>query len=272
MVALAGSMSSGFCLEYLPVAVDPAGFDFDTVVENSATNQGSPNAFTGVSQTLDGSGSVFYENGLSGSQSGTGLPQNNQITASAGGNNYTFNLASYGNGTSLTSNTLQIAPDEGLPNTLTLNTPASFYSLAFLGFSTEAGGSDAIGQVVITFTDNSTTLYTNVLDYPDWYSTSNVGIFNSQGRIQNTSGLYNQYLSVPLTSGDGGRLYVSLLNLTLADQAKLVKSLTFTITSSASTDRSYVMSVAGAVPEPTSAMLLIAGSMALLFSNRRRQS
>ena len=156
----AASISTAFGVEYQSVAVDPAGFDFDTVVENDATNQGSPNAYTTVSQTLDGSGNVFYEAGLFGSIPGTGLPQNNQITTSVLGNNFTFDLASYGNGSTLSPNALQIAPAEGVPNTLTLLTPASYLSLAFLGFSTEAQDSDAIGNVEITFSDNSTALYT----------------------------------------------------------------------------------------------------------------
>lgn len=262
----------GYGLDYQSVAVQQSGFDYDAVVENTAVPGSNPNVYTSVAQPLDASNNVFYESGLSGSSGG--LPDNNQITATVGGNTFTFDLASYGSGSGLTNNALQIAPSE-LNQTLTLVTPGSFQSLAFLGFSTEAQGSDAIGNVVITFSDLSTTTFTGALDYPDWYTgsgtVSHPQVFNSEGRVQTTTGLFNQNLVFPLTSASGGQLFASMVTLSPTDQLKQVQSVTFSISSSTPGDRSYVMGVAGVVPEPGSASLIaLAAGLLTLGRSRRR--
>lgn len=269
---LAGAgLTETHALDYQAVGVQQSGFDFDGVVENNAVEQSPPNAYTNVSQTIDATNNVFYESGLPGSANG--LPTNNQISTVIGGDSFTFDLAGYGTGSGLSNNMLQIAPSEA-NQTLTLLTPTSFVSLAFLGFSSEAQNSNAIGNVLVTFTDSSSTLFTNALDYPDWYTgtgtPTHVEVFNSQGRVQNTTGLFNQDLVFPLTALSGGKLYASLITLSTGDQAKLVESVTFTITSSTPTDRSYVLAVAGAVPEPGTVVL--AGLAAALILFRRHGS
>lgn len=270
---LCASLLSVSALDYTPVTV--TGFDFDGVVENNATAGSNPNAYTGVSQTLDETNNVFYENGLSGAQSGTGLPTDRQITATAGGNNFTFNLASYGSGSGRTNNFLQIAPTEGNQR-LTLNTAASFVALSFLGFSTEAQSLDATGNVIINFSDMSFTTYVGALAFPDWYtgsgSSSHPVVFNSSGRVENANGLFNQSLVFPLNSTSGGKLYASTILLSPTDQAKQVTSVDFIITSSDPGDRTYVVGVAGAVPEPGTAALVGLGLAVALLRHRRRSA
>ncbi len=273
-VILAGGLaSSSFGLEYNAIAVQQAGFDYDAVVENTATAGSNPTVYTTVAQPLDASNNVFYEAGLSGSSGG--LPDNNQITATTGGNSFTFDLVSYGTGSGFSNNALQIAPSE-INQTLTFVTPGSFQSLAFLGFSTEAQGSNAIGNVVITFSDLTTTSFIGALDYPDWYTGSGTlshpQVFNSQGRVQTTTGLFNQNLVFPLTSASGGQLFASVVTLSQGDQAKLVQSVTFSISSSTPADRSYVMGVAGAVPEPGTVGLMALAAGVLAFLRPRRRS
>jgi hypothetical protein len=267
------SLLSLSAFEYTPVTV--TGYDYDGVVENNATPGSNPNVYTGVSQTLDETNNVFYENGLSGATGGTGLPTSNQVTASSGGDTFTFNLADYGSGTGLTNNFLEINPAEGNQR-LTLTTPASFVSLSFLGFSAEAQSLPATGNVIVNFSSGLPTTYTGALAYPDWYTGSgsaiNPVIFNSAGRIRNTDGAYNQSLSFPLNSGSGGKLYASTIFLSAEDQLRQVTSVDFDITSADAADRTYVVGVAGAVPEPGTVALVGVGLAAVLLRARRRRA
>jgi hypothetical protein len=270
IIALATLLPSAFGEEFSPVAV--TGYNFDAVVENNATAGSLPNVYTGAATSLDLTGNTFYESGLASSGVGTGLPTSETIAASSGGNNFTFNLASYGNNAGLVSNALQIAPGPGGHAFVYLNltSPASFSSMAFLGFSTEAQPATAIGDVQLTFTDNSTSVYANALDIPDWYfgsgTVSTPLMVNTTGRVNVTNGLYNQDLS-GVGPTDGGKLFASLISLTAGDQAKTVESVGFRITSSTSADRTYIMGVS-AVPEPTS-LALAAGGVAYMLLYRR---
>lgn len=268
LAPLAPAMSATFS----PVSV--TGFGFDAVVENNAAAGTSPNVYTSVATALDATNNNFYETGLPGSGASTGLPTSKVVTASTGGNDFTFQLANYGNNAGLVPNALQIAPGPGGHAFLSLNlvSPSYFTSMAFLGFSTESLSATAIGDVQLTFTDASTSIYSNSLDIPDWYvgtgSVSHPLIFNSTGRVKITNGLYNQDLS-GVTASDGGKLFASLINLTALDQGKQVASIGFRITSTTSTDRTYIMSVA-AVPEPTSLGLAAVTAGAVVFVLRRR--
>lgn len=256
--------------EFHPVAV--TGYDFDAVVESNATLGSFPNAYTSAAQPLDATGNTFYEQGLPGAGVGTGLPTSKTISTTTGGNTFNFDLANYGNNTGLASNALQIAPGPGGHAFITLNlvTSATYSSMAFLGFSTEAQPATAIGDVQLTFTDLTTSVYTGVLDIPDWYfgtgTVSHPEIWNATGRVNTEDGLYNQNLSGvgPL---DGGKLFASVINLTAGDQLKSVQSVGFRITSSTASDRTYIMGVA-AVPEPSAlALVCLAGAA---FLARRR--
>lgn len=270
LVPLAPAMSATFS----PVSV--TGFGFDAVVENNATAGTSPNVYTSVASALDATSNNFYEAGLPGSGASTGLPTSEVVTASTGGNDFTFQLASYGNNAGLVPNALQIAPGPGGHAFVPLNlvSPSSFSSMAFLGFSTEAQPATAIGDVQLTFTDTSTSIYSSSLDIPDWYfgtgSASHPLIFNSTGRVKITNGLYNQDLS-GVTASDGGKLFASLIDLTVDDQLKQVASIGFRITSSTASDRTYIMSVA-AVPEPANLGLAAVTAGAVVFVLRRRTS
>jgi hypothetical protein len=272
LLGLGAAIASGVAADFNPVSV--TGFNFDAVVENNASAGVNPNVYTGAAQSLDATGNTFYEALLPGAAGSTGLPTSETVTASSGGNNFTFNLASYGNNTGLVSNALQIAPGPGGHAfiSLTLSTPTGYSAMAFLGFSTEAQPATAIGDVLLTFTDSSTSTYSNVLDIPDWYfgtaTVSHPEIFNATGRVRTTDGLYNQNLS-GVTASDGGKLFASVINLSVADQAKTVESVGFRITSSTASDRTYIMGVS-AVPEPTTLVLTGLATLPLLLRRRRR--
>jgi len=247
--------------------VNVTGFNFDAVVESNSTN------YTNSAQSLDATGNVFYEAGLPGSAGGSGLPGSETVTTTSGNNTFTFNLASYGNNAGLVSNSLSIAPGSGfIP--LNLTTSASFQSMAFLGFSTEAQPAAAIGDIQLNFSDNSTSIYTGALDIPDWYfgsdDVSTPLVYNSTGRVNINNGLFNQNLS-GVTAADGGKLFASVITLTGSDQAKLVQSVGFRITSSTGADRTYIMgaSAAPAVPEPATLALLALAAAAWVTLRRR---
>lgn len=272
VLVLGTSLTSAAGEDFSPVSV--TGYDFDAVVENNATAGSSPTVYTTAATSLDATGNTFYESGLSSSGNGTGLPTSETITASSGGNDFTFNLGSYGNNAGLVSNALQIAPGPGghafVP--LNLSSPASYSSMAFLGFSTEAQPATATGDVQLSFTDNSTSIYSSVLDIPDWYfgngTVSTPLMLNTTGRVNVVNGLYNQDLS-GVGPTDGGKLFASLITLTAGDQAKTVNSVGFRITSSTPADRTYIMGVA-AVPEPTTVALVVVASAFLIVHRRRR--
>ena len=156
--------------------------------------------------------------------------------------------------------------------TLTLTTPASYTGFAFLGFSTEAQNFDAVGDVTVNFSDLTSTTYDNVLDLPDWYTgVSTVEdplIFNSQGRVQTATGMYNQSLG-QLSPTTGGQLYANMLTLSAGDQLKTVQSITFSITGAAAEDRTYILAVS-AVPEPGSVALIVFGGLVLAGRRTRR--
>lgn len=250
--------------------VNVTGFNFDAVVESNSGN------FSATAQSLDATGNVFYESGLPGSAGGSGLPASETVSASTGNNTFTFNLASYGNNAGLVSNSLIIAPGPGghafIP--LTLTTSASFQSMAFLGFSTEAQPASAIGDIQLTFSDNSTSIYSGALDIPDWYvgngTVSTPLIYNSTGRVNINNNQFNQDLS-GVTAADGGKLFASVITLTGIDQTKLVQSVGFRITSSTSADRTYIMSASAvpAVPEPATLALLAVAAVAWATLRRR---
>jgi hypothetical protein len=144
--------------------------------------------------------------------------------------------------------------------------------MAFLGFSTEAQPATALGDVRLSFTDLSTSVYSNVLDIPDWYhgtgTASHPMIWNATGRIRITDGLFNQNLS-GVGPEDGGKLFASVFMLSSADQLKTVSSVGFRITSSSASDRTYVMGVA-AIPEPSALLLAVLGGAFVLVRSQRR--
>lgn len=269
--ALLAAFVPAYGVNYIPVAVNAGGFDFDTVVESNATAGANGSVYVSAANSLDAVNSAFYEAGLTGSTGGTGLPSNEQLTATVGGDSFTFNLATYGNNTGLSNNALQIGPTN-VNQTLTLTTPASYTGFAFLGFSTEAQNFDAVGDVTVNFSDLTSTTYDNVLDLPDWYTgVSTVEdplIFNSQGRVQTATGMYNQSLG-QLSPTTGGQLYANMLTLSAGDQLKTVQSITFSITGAAAEDRTYILAVS-AVPEPGSVALIVFGGLVLAGRRTRR--
>ncbi len=265
LIGTSCTLSSLTAANFNPVAV--TGYNFDAVVENNAS------IFSNVARSLDATGNVFYEVGLPESTGGSGLPIAEQVSASVGGNNFSFNLASYGNNAGLVSNTLQIAPGDGNHAfiSLGLNTPSNYTAMAFLGFSTEAQPATAVGDIQLTFSDNSTSLYSGALNIPDWYfgngTISHPLIYNSTGRVNINDGLFNQNLS-GVGANDGGKLFASVITLTDNDKNKLVQSVGFRITSSTSADRTYIMGVS-AVPEPGTVSLIALTAAAMAIRRRR---
>lgn len=114
------------------------------------------------------------------------------------------------------NNSLRLSTATTLTGTLTLTTPKPLVTLYILGVT--GGGSGTVSGVV-TFSDNSTQPFTN-LTVGDWYGGSSAAIIGL-GRVGRADNVLDPNASNP-------RMYQIPLAITAANQAKLVKSVTFT--------------------------------------------
>jgi len=115
------------------------------------------------------------------------------------------------------NNSLRLSTATTLTGTLTLTTPKPLVTLYILGVT--GGGSGTVSGVV-TFSDNSTQPFTN-LTVADWYNNANAAV-QGLGRVNRSdNGLDNG-------GGTNPRMYQIPLAITPANQAKPVKSVTFT--------------------------------------------
>lgn len=142
------------------------------------------------------------------------------------------------------NNSLRLGTATTLTGTLTLTTPKPVVTLYILGVT--GGGSGTVSGVV-TFTDNSTQPFTN-LSVGDWYGGSSAAAIGL-GRVNRSdNGLDNG-------GGTNPRMYQIPLAITAANQAKLVKSVTFTRNSTIGDDAVNIFALSADVvpscPSPT---------------------
>ena len=197
---------------YTPIAV--TGFNQDIIAEDT-------NAINKTSISLDGSDYILY-NQYYGSiySSGAGLPNGGLILSSSG--NYA--LAQYN-----VNNAVLLMTGE--TDSLELNTPQSFSSLSLLGFSTEGSG---MVLAVVKFTDGSAAVFNNN-SLPDWFNGGSyvINAFDRAGRLTGT----------PDFGFSAPYMYHINLNLSCADQQKLVSKVLIINTTSSPTVRTIVMAL-----------------------------
>lgn len=213
-----------FAQNYTPITV--TGYNEDVVAEATP-------ALTNTSVSLDGSDYVLYSQSYGSSfGTGVGLPNNGLISSASG----TYQFAAYN-----TPNAIFLTT--GQTDSLELTTPASYSSLSFAGFSTEGAGTVLL---VIKFTDG-TAMVVNSSNLPDWFNGSAAILngFDRTGRI-NDSPDFNSFQPY---------IYRINVNLSCADQAKLVQRVLIVNTTPSPSVRTVILALSGA-PVVNSAAIL----------------
>ena len=162
-----------------------------------------------------------------------------------------------------------IGLDGGQSGVLTLTNPAAYKSIALYGAS---GFGAKTADILLTFSDASTTLFQITADQElkgiatDWFNSAADKAYEVKGRASNKS--EEGYTILFYQQKDVIGIKESLLNLSAADQAKLLTSVSITNTGG---DRMAVFALSGQpVPEPTTVGLLGLGSICVLAGRRRR--
>jgi hypothetical protein len=243
----AGTVRAGITLG----PISTSGYNWDAVVENNTTAF-RPN----TAQYLDNPKFALFETGYRNDQ--YGLPTSGAISASTGSETLNFQLMPYGSGTGLSNNALYL----NIGTTLTLATPGHFSQLAALDFSTEADPSNGVGNVILHFSNGTSSTYSGAFYAPDWFKGGSNIANTVRSRVNLTTGGLED-------TGNAPYLYYSLISLTAADMAKTLTSVRFTRPPNAG--YSFVMGLSGAaVPEPSSVVpMAIACVLILAYSGRR---
>ena len=205
--------------------IPATGYNQDVIVEAAAAN-----AQVATTTTFDGN-FVWYETGFPGSGT-TGLPPNGSIFTSAFNSSVKFQLQPYtannvafmsggGSGADGEDDSGSSGGGSGSAGsaTLTLSNPTAFSNLNFLACA--ANGSSTL-DVTLTFAD-STTVDTQLL-VSDWFNGQQVA-FTAGGRILRST------TSTVSLQGTNPRLYEYDYAVPVADQTKLLTSITFDQTS-----------------------------------------
>lgn len=207
--------SQVFSQNYSPISV--TGYNFDVIAEATP-------ALSTTNSAMDGSDYVLYSQAYGTSLgTGTGLPNNGLITSG----NSTYQLAPY-----TSENCIFLST--GQTDSLELTTPASYSSLSFLGFSSEGNGTVLF---VIKFTDGSA-MVVNSSNLPDWFNGSGAVLsgFDRTGRIGDTPD-FNTFQP---------HMYRINVNLSCADQAKLVQTVLIINTTSSPSIKTAIFALSGA--------------------------
>lgn len=194
-------------LQTIPIQ---SGFNADVIANGVGT------ALSSTNNDVDGVNYAFVSRDFQLTSNSTpltyGLPVNgliNSVVASPAGLSY--QLASYSGNNSLR---LQNVSDSG---TLQFATPLAVVDLYMLA----TGGSGACTvNVTVNFADATTETFTNI-SISDWYGGANFAI-QGIGRINNTNDVLEN------GGGTNPRLYQIPLAINVANQAKLVESVTVT--------------------------------------------
>lgn len=227
-----------FSQAFTPVSV--TGFNLDAVAE------AFPNSLATTTQALDqvvaGGNSVMYSAAFATAASFSGgLPNSGAIVNGL----KSYQLMPY------TGNNALFAPASS-SNTLTLTTPASYSSVSFLVFSTE--GSSSI-NLVINYTDLTST-NAGTFTVQDWFNGSGA-IISGIGRCKRVaSGVTNDGLPT------NPRLYGIDVNLTCANQQKLISSITVNgVTSNPAGGGGYVLAISGVAANVTPPVVAYASNL-----------
>lgn len=223
---VAHSLAGNLIVAFADTPVGVSGFNFDAVVERSATS-GNTARFA---QAFDAYGSfTFFEVGLNannytgGNATQEGLPTNHVFT-SAADRVTTFQIMPYN------SNNVLYLTSGSPTGTLTFSNPAAYNSLSILATSANGNGGSN-GTVVLNFADGSSSAALNY-QAPDWYYGSGAALTHF-GRVY--VGSYGAFYT-DNPSGNNPNLYQTTLNLaSLGLNTNQIASLTFTMLGGTST-------------------------------------
>ncbi len=234
-----------------PIAL--SGYNFDGIANGSDSSlAGIQGSTTGVLDSIY----VYYTLGFDPAATSTGLPTASFTSAANPGT--TFQLASPAGNNLLW---LQQSGSGATSGTLTLVTPRSYATLALLvtGFN-----GNQPGGYSLNFASGSPTA--GAFTAPDNFNQAGFAI-NGFGRVSRLDGIFD------LAGGSNPRLYEVDVNLSAADQARTLNSITFTNNEASGTafHDVGVFGVSGqAVPEPASIVALGLGFAAAARRWRRR--
>ena len=179
-IVLGLGLASEARADFLPIALTPASFNEDMVVEHNAP--ALPNG-TYTSASMDAgtadTGFGWYEQGYNAAAPATGLPAAGSTFVSAAFPSHRYTMPpSY-----TTSNAALIDVSDSA--TLTLVTPAAFSALSFL---VSAGHGPATIAYTVSHADSSTD--SGTFSAPDWFGNYPVA-FDANGRVDVQSGAFD---------------------------------------------------------------------------------
>jgi gliding motility-associated-like protein len=210
---------------YTPIAV--TGFNHDVVAETY------PSSLATTDTVLDGSSYVIYSQAFASSGGFLGgLPNNGIIQDAAAVHRYQLNAYNSNNALFVLRNTNRV---------LSLNTAASYQKLSILAFSTEGS---SLFNVVVEFTDGSSTSYVTNATLSDWFNATGNLVISGYGRVTRLANA--TAVDGPTTNP---RMYFVDFNLNCVDKKKLVQRVRFSNTTTAGTNAPFpnavVMAVSG---------------------------
>jgi hypothetical protein len=201
--------------DYYPIALTPASFNADVVVENTA----GTNFNRYVTATMDGgtnnNGSTFYENGYNNvNQPWTGLPVHGSTFTAISNTTHQFTMPS----DYTVNNAVLIGNYAGYTTgTLTLTAPTALTNISILA---SAGNGPVTNTFTIHYAGGGTQPGTMYVD--DWTGGTNIAWFNN-GRVNMDNGTL---ASLAYTNGTNRRLF--FYDTSLSDTVDNVTSIDFT--------------------------------------------
>ena len=226
-------------------AIGLTGFNQDLIAEGGYTQNRALNYTTAI---FDGdnayAGHVMYCTNFRGNYNQStappgGLPVNRTIT-SVNNTSIIYQLQPYNSSNVLLLNTANSI------GTLALTMPQSYQLLSILATSAEGISSFTVR---LNFIDSSYTDY--AFTVPDWfdgtpYAIRNIGRVNARQYSTNTGERYDDIDGTGSTGGNNPRLYDCPITMTSSDMFKVLKSITFTKTTTNS--RTVILAVCGLNP------------------------